>query len=107
MVDNVLAITITGDPMGNTIVNNLRTADVDNDKTIEIVTGGFAFNGEKVNAQLKMWNLTNQKIICEGTQEWITDDITEVKAISLADVDGDNKIDIITSGSNWSFKRFS
>ena len=98
MVENVSGVTITGDPMGNTIVNNLRVDDVDNDGFIEIVTGGFAFDGEKINAQLKIWNWGNQNLVCEGTQEWITNDVTEVKAISLDDVDGDNQLDIVTAG---------
>ena len=98
MVEDVYGVTITGDPMGNTIVNNLRVADVDNDGFIEIVTGGFAFDGEKINGQLKIWNWVNQKLVCETSQEWITNDVTEVKAISLDDVDGDNQLDIVTAG---------
>jgi hypothetical protein len=98
MVEDVYGVTITGDPMGNTIVNNLRVDDVDNDGIIEIVTGGFAFDGEKINAQLKIWNWDNQNLVCEGSQEWMTNDVTEVKAISLDDVDGDNHLDIVTAG---------
>lgn len=98
MVEDVYGVTITGDPMGNTIVNNLRVADVDDDGILEMVTGGFAFDGEKFNAQLKIWSWSTQKIVCENSQEWITDDITEVKAISLDDVNGDNQLDIVTAG---------
>lgn len=98
LVEDVYGSTITGDPMGNTIVNNLRIGDVDHDGILEIVTGGFAFDGEKINAQLKIWNWNNQKLVCEGGKEWITDDVTEVKAISLDDVDGDGQMDIVTAG---------
>ena len=34
----------------------------------------------------------------EKSHEWITEDITEVKAMSLNDVDGDEQVDIVTSG---------
>lgn len=98
LVENAYGSTITGDPMGNTIVNNLRADDVDHDGTTEIVTGGFAYDGEKINAQLKIWNFNNQEITCETSKEWLVDDITEVKAISLDDVDNDGHLDIITAG---------
>ena len=98
MVEDVYGVTITGDPMGNTIVNNLRVDDVDDDGSLEMVTGGFAFDGEKFNAQLKIWNWSTQKIACENSQEWITDDVTEVKAIALDDVNGDSQVDIVTAG---------
>ncbi|KON32759.1 MAG: hypothetical protein AC479_06810 [miscellaneous Crenarchaeota group-6 archaeon AD8-1] len=98
LVENTYGKTITGDPMGNTIVNSLRVEDVDNDQTKEIVTGGFTYDGEKINAQLKIWNFKNNKIIQEFSKEWISNDVTEIKAIVLDDVDSDNQIDIITAG---------
>ena len=78
--------------------------DVDGDGTAEIVTGGFAYDGEKVNAQLRIWNW-NAILYLEKSHEWITEDITEIKAISLNDVDGDEQMDIVTSGDNGSLWR--
>lgn len=98
LVENTYGKTITGDPMGNTIVNNLRVHDIDNDQIKEMVTGGFAYDGEKINAQLKIWNYKDNKINQEISKEWISDDVTEIKAIALDDVDNDNQIDIITAG---------
>lgn len=98
LVEGTYGKTITGDPMGNTVVNNLRVADIDNDQIKEIVTGGFAYDGEKINAQLKIWNYKNNKINQETSKEWISDDVTEIKAIALDDVDNDNQVDIITAG---------
>jgi hypothetical protein len=91
-------LTISGGVMGNTFVNNLKVGDVDGDGASEIVTGGFAYDGEKINAQLRIWNCSGQTLLLEKSQEWMTKDISEVKAISLNDVDGDGQVEIVTSG---------
>ena len=98
LVEGVYGVTISGNPMGNTLVENLKVCDVDDDGTAEIVTGGFVYDGEKVNAQLRIWNWNGYTLSLEKSHEWITEDITEVKAISLDDVDGDGCVDIVTSG---------
>ena len=98
MVEDVYGVTISGGVMGNTLVENLKVDDIDNDGIAEIVTGGFTYDGEKVNAQLRIWNWNGYALSLEKSQEWITQDITEVKAISLDDVDGDGCVDIVTSG---------
>ena len=48
------AKTIAGGTQGNTAVNNVKAADLDGDGYKEIVTSGFAYDGEKVNAQVKV-----------------------------------------------------
>ncbi|MCK4885237.1 VCBS repeat-containing protein, partial [Candidatus Bathyarchaeota archaeon] len=98
MVEGVYGSTISGSPMGNTLVNNLKVGDVDGDGIAEIVTGGFTYDGEKVNGQLRIWNWTGHILFLEKSHEWITEDITEVKAMSLNDVDGDEQVDVVTSG---------
>jgi len=55
LVPEVCAKTIAGAVQGNTVVNNVKAADLDGNGLNEIVSGGFAFNGEKVNAQLGIW----------------------------------------------------
>jgi hypothetical protein len=92
------ALTIAGAVQGNTIVNNVKAGDVDGDGFKEIVTGGFAYDGKQVNAQLKIWNWTGNALNQEESEEWTTDYLTEVKCIALDDVDGDGKLDIIHSG---------
>jgi hypothetical protein len=94
----VYALTIAGGVQGNTIVNSLKAGDVDEDGAIEIVTGGFAFDGENVNAQLRIWNWTGTTLALETSKEWVTDYLTEIKSISLIDVDGDSSIEVVTSG---------
>ena len=107
MVENSYGLTTAGGPMGNTLVENLKVGDVDGDGTAEIVTGGFTWDGEKVNAQLRIWNWNGQTLSLEKSHEWITEDITEVKAISLNDVDGDGSVDIVTSGETAFYGGFS
>jgi hypothetical protein len=107
MVEGVYGVTFAGGPMGNTWVNNLKVGDVDGDGVAEIVTGGFTFDGEKVNGQLRIWNWSGQVLFLEKSHEWITEDITEVKAVSLNDVDGDEKVNIVTSGITAVYGSFS
>ena len=106
MVEGVYGLTIAGGPMGNTLVNTVKVDDIDGDGTAEIVTGGFTYDGEKVNAQLRIWNWNGQTLSLEKSHEWITEDITEVKAMSLNDVDGDEQVDIVTSGGTAVYGSF-
>jgi hypothetical protein len=98
MVENAYGVTISGNPMGNTMVNNLKVGDVDDDGTPEIVTGGWTYDGEKIDGQLRIWNWNGNTLILEKSHEWTTEDITEIKAITIDDVDDDGHVDIVTSG---------
>ncbi len=92
------AKTIAGGTQGNTAVNNVKAADLDGDGYEEIVTGGFAYDGEKVNAQVKVWRWDGDALTEKASQEWATDYLTEAKCIALNDVDGDGKTEIVQSG---------
>ncbi len=98
LVEGVYGETISGLPMGNTVVNNLKVADIDKDGTPEIVTGGWTYDGKKSKAQLRIWNYNGQILSLEKSHEWTTEDITEIKAISLGDVDEEEDVEIVTSG---------
>ncbi|TFH21647.1 VCBS repeat-containing protein, partial [Candidatus Bathyarchaeota archaeon] len=98
LVPEIYAKTIAGAVQGNTIVNNVKAADLDGDGSKEIVSGGFAFNGQKVYAQLKLWRWYGNVVTMLDSQEWATDYLTEVKSISLNDVDNDGKTEVVTSG---------
>jgi hypothetical protein len=107
MVEGVYGSTISGDPMGNTLVENLKVDDVDGDGAPEIVTGGFAYDGANVTAQLRIWNYAGGTLVLEKSHEWTTEDITEIKAIALDDVDGDKQAEIVTSGVTAVYGGFS
>jgi hypothetical protein len=92
------AKTIAGGTQGNTAVYNVKAGDLDGDGYKEIVTGGFAYDGEKVNAQVKIWSWEGNTLTEKASQEWATDYLTEAKCLSLNDVDDDGKIDVVESG---------
>jgi len=98
LVEDVYGVTISGLPMGNTVINNVKVGDIDSDGVKEIVTGGWAYDGEKFNAQLKIWNWNGNVFGLEKSHEWISEDITEIKSISLNDVDNDGDVEIVTCG---------
>ena len=98
LIPEIYAENIAGTVQGNTIVNNVKAADLDGDGFKEIVSGGFAFDGGKVNAQLKIWRWDGSVLTRLESQEWATDYLTEVKSISLDDVDNDGKKEVVTSG---------
>jgi hypothetical protein len=98
LVENAYAEDVAGNPMGNTIINNVKTADVDADGFPEIITGGFTYDGASVSAQLRIWNWTANTITLETSREWTTYDITELKSIAVNDVDRDGEMEIVTSG---------
>ncbi len=97
-IENAYALNIAGGVQGNTVANNVKVGDIDKDGTPEIVTGGFTYDGEKVAAQLRVWNWTTQTISLEESNTWTGEAITEVKAIALNDVDADGITEIMTSG---------
>jgi hypothetical protein len=106
MVDGY-SVDNAGNVMGNTIAYNVKVGDVDEDGFPEIVTGGFTYDGEKIKGQLRIWNWTGKNLNLEKSQEWMTSDITEIFSISLNDVDGDGKIEIVTSGSSAGYSSFA
>jgi hypothetical protein len=100
------ALNSAGGVQGNTVVNNVKVDDVDGDGTTEIVTGGFTFDGEKVNAQLRIWSWDQNGVKLEKSWEWTTKDITEIKSVSINDVDGDGRKEIVTSGVSAAYGSF-
>ena len=104
--DNIYGLNIAGSVQGNTMVNNVKVGDVDDDGTPEIITGGFTYDGEKTIAQLRIWNWNGQTLTLEKSQEWATQDIAEVKTISINDVDGDGRKEIVTSGLSAAYGSF-
>ncbi|HJW30824.1 MAG TPA: VCBS repeat-containing protein, partial [Saprospiraceae bacterium] len=92
------AKTIAGGNQGNTAVNNVKAGDLDGDGKKEMVTAGFAYDGAKVTAQIKIWRWDGNDLMELASQEWATDYLTEAKSIALNDVNGDGKIEIVQSG---------
>ena len=92
------AKTIAGGNMGNTVVNNVKAADLDGDGLKEIITAGFSYFDGNVNGQIKVWSWNGKVLTEKASQQWATDYLTEAKCITLNDVDGDGKTEIVQSG---------
>ncbi len=92
------AKTIAGGVQSNTVVYNVKAADLDKDGKKEIVTAGSTYDGVNVNGEIKVWRWNGSGLIELASQEWATDYMTEAKSIALNDVNGDGKVEIIESG---------
>jgi hypothetical protein len=89
---------IAGGVLGNTVVNNMKVADLNGDGIPEIVTGGFTYDGSKAEGQLRVWDWNGTDLILKGSQEWKDDDITLVYCVTFGDVDGSGHTEIVTGG---------
>ena len=97
MVEGCYGLTNAGGVMGNTLVKNLKVGDIDGDDSVEIVTGGFTYDGERINAQIRVWHF-GETLSLEKSHEWIKEDITTVEVVSLNDVDDDGILEVVTGG---------
>lgn len=97
-VDEGYSVNVVGNVMGNTLVNDVNVADFKGDSVPEIVTIGFTYNGSKALGQLRIWNWIGGTLNLERSQEWSNLDITQPTSVSINDVNGDGKKEIVTSG---------
>jgi hypothetical protein len=82
---------------GDTVINSIALADVDADGVIEVVTGGNWNDGLRDNAQITVWN--GQTLAFERVTSWYWTNNTKINSVSLADVDKDGTIEVVTGGS--------
>jgi hypothetical protein len=84
----------------DTEINSVAIGDVDEDKEMEIVTGGNTYDGTQRYAQLSVWN--GATLAFENIQTWVWGSATYLKAIAIANVDGDSQMEIVTGGDYYS-----
>jgi outer membrane protein assembly factor BamB len=80
----------------NTTINSVATGDVDGDGGMEIVTGGYYFDGTRKVAQLVVWNSSNLAV--KGVTTWYWTNNTAINSVALGDVDDDDQAEIVTGG---------
>jgi len=86
---------------GEAFAYSVNTSDVDNDGTIEIITGGTAYNGTQNVAQLRIWNYTGGVLNLETDSKWsdTTSGATSIFGVICSDVDNDGVKEILTAGT--------
>jgi hypothetical protein len=69
---------------------------VDGDGQVEIVTGGYYYDGARNVAQLCVWN--GATLALENVQAWYWTSNTAVFSVAIGNVDGDGYMEIVTGG---------
>jgi parallel beta-helix repeat protein len=81
---------------GNTTINCLAIADVDGDGQMEIVTGGYYFDGVRNVALLHIWN--GSTLAVKKVQSWDWGGDTTVNCLAIGDLYGNGQREIVTGG---------
>ena len=82
--------------LGDTQINSLVVADVDDDSDLEVVTGGYYNDGVRDVAQVTTWNGAN--LAFEDVAIWYWNDDTRINSIEVVDVDDDTSMEVVTGG---------
>jgi hypothetical protein len=81
----------------NTTITSIAIGEVDGDGQIEIVTGGYFYDGTRNVAQLVVW--TGNDLAVDRLTSWYWTSNTVINSVAIGDVDNDGQMEIITGGS--------
>jgi hypothetical protein len=81
----------------NTSVKSVAIGDVDGDGQIEIITGGYYWDGSRNCAQLIEWKGADLSV--DRLTFWYWTGNTVVNSVGVGDVDGDGQVEVVTAGS--------
>ena len=80
-----------------TRINSVAKGDLYGDGKVEIVTGGYYYDGTRYVAQLCVWDGTT--LALKNIKTWYWSGNTYITSVVVGDVDGDGKVEIVTGGS--------
>jgi hypothetical protein len=78
------------------VINSVAIGNVDGDAQVEIVTGGYYYDGSRNIAQLVEWNGANLAVDRLTTWYWTSN--TVINSVALSDVDGDGQTEVVSGG---------
>ena len=81
---------------GDTVVSCVALCDVDGDGLVEVVSGGYYFDGFRRVAQLCLWSGSGLGL--ENVEVWYWVDDTVINSVALGDVDGNGVIEVVSGG---------
>ncbi len=90
---------------GNTVINSVAVGDVDGYGRVEIVTGGYFYDGTRNVAQLVVWSGSSLAPEYMRTWYWVSD--TLINSVCLSDINSDFSAEIVTGGAYYDELRWS
>jgi Tol biopolymer transport system component len=81
---------------GNTRIGSVVVGDADSDGDMDVVSGGSAWDGSDLNAQLCVWS--GDSLALENIQTWFWADGSWIRSVVVGDVNGDVQNEIVTGG---------
>lgn len=79
----------------DTVVLSIDVGNVDTDGGVEIVTGGYYFDGTRDKSLLQVWSGTLTE---ERSTNWYWTGNTHINSVAIGNVDTDGAIEIVTGG---------